>query len=130
MTNFSQTNLSKVIEELIEIKGIGESIATVILNSKDLSSAKEIFSKCKKLNVKIVTIKDKLYPDYAKNTFKAPILLYYRGTLIENSIGVSIPPLPPLDKVIEVVKVLNKKAKLLSFSPFIALVITSSPIPI
>lgn len=78
------------IEKLIEIKGIGESIATVILNSKDLSFAKEIFNKCKKLNVKIVTIKDKLYPDYAKNTFKAPILLYYRGTLIENSIGVSI----------------------------------------
>ena len=42
------------------------------------------------INVKIVTIKDNLYPAYVKNTFKAPILLYYRGTLIEICIAVSI----------------------------------------
>lgn len=77
-------------DELIELKGVGEATANLIVNSKDLSTANNILDKCKKLNINILTYTDELYPRYVKNYKKSPVVLYYKGKLHYNSIGVAI----------------------------------------
>lgn len=77
-------------EELMQLKGIGEATAMVIEGSKDLSTANTVLERCEKLDIKILTYKDELYPQYAKDYEKSPIILYYKGKLYNNSIGVSI----------------------------------------
>lgn len=77
-------------EELIQLKGIGEATANLIVTSKDLSIANNILDKCKKLNINILTYADELYPQYVKSYKKSPVVLYYKGKLYPNCIGVAI----------------------------------------
>lgn len=77
-------------DELIQLKGIGEATANLIVTSKDLYIANNILDKCKKLNIKILTYTDELYPQYVKSYKKSPVVLYYKGKLHPNSIGVAI----------------------------------------
>jgi DNA processing protein len=81
-------NASK--EEIINLHSIGNATAELILNSKSLKNAEDILNKCEKLNIKILTYEDCLYPFEVKTIKKSPIILYYRGKFIENSLGVSI----------------------------------------
>ncbi|MGH4049897.1 MAG: DNA-processing protein DprA [Clostridium sp.] len=47
-------------------------------------------TKCEKLNIKVLTYGDSLYPTQVKDIKKSPVILYYRGNLIEESMGVAI----------------------------------------
>ena len=76
--------------ELENIRGIGSITADTIFNSKSLVNAEEILKKCEKLNIDVLTYGDALYPDEVKNIKKAPVILYYRGNIIQDSIGVAI----------------------------------------
>lgn len=81
-------NASK--EEIMNLHGIGNSTAELILNSKSLHNAEHILNKCEKLNIDILTYENPLYPYEVKTIKKSPVILYYKGKIIENSLGVSI----------------------------------------
>ncbi|MCB2293917.1 DNA-processing protein DprA [Clostridium algoriphilum] len=76
--------------ELIDIKGIGSVTADTIFNSKSLVESEEILKKCGKLNIHVLTYGDSLYPFEVKGIKKAPVILYYRGNIIEDSMGIAI----------------------------------------
>jgi len=76
--------------ELVDISGIGIATADTIFNSKSLTNAELILNKCEKLNIRVLTYGDSLYPTQVKDIKKSPIILYYRGNLIEESMGVAI----------------------------------------
>lgn len=78
------------LKELLECSGIGSSTANSILNSKSLERANTILEDSNRLGIKLLNINDKLYPKEAKAIEEMPILLYYKGHLIENSMGVAI----------------------------------------
>ncbi|QXE19725.1 DNA-processing protein DprA [Clostridium sp. 001] len=79
-------------EELMNIDGIGEKVAEIILNSKNetINKAEAILKKCEKTNIKVLTINDLLYPSEVKNIKDSPILLYYLGTITKDCMGVGI----------------------------------------
>ncbi|MGH4118073.1 DNA-processing protein DprA [Clostridium sp.] len=76
--------------ELININRIGNATADIIFSSKSLANSEEILKKCEKINIKVLTYGDSLYPIEVKDIKKAPIILYYRGNVIEDSMGVAI----------------------------------------
>ncbi|RXI74946.1 DNA-processing protein DprA [Clostridium tetani] len=81
-------NLSK--DELMKVDGIDIKLAGIILNSKDLTYAKNILENCNKKCIKITTLYDKIFPKILNNYKDAPILLYYKGNLNKNLKGVAI----------------------------------------
>ena len=42
-------------DELIKVEGIGDKLAKIIVENKDLSKSKEIYYKCKRSKIKIIT---------------------------------------------------------------------------
>jgi DNA processing protein len=66
-------------EQLIEINGIGEVIANLILQSDALSEAEREIAFLKKHRIKVLFYSDDDYPQRLKNCHDAPILLYYKG---------------------------------------------------
>ena len=78
------------IDELVNISGIGSATSNIIYNSKSLAEAEDIINKCEKKSISVLTWSDYLYPSDIKNIKKAPIVLYFRGELIEDSMGVAI----------------------------------------
>ena len=47
-------------DELIKVEGIGDKLAKIIVENKDLSKSKEIYYKCKRSKIKINNIWRKL----------------------------------------------------------------------
>lgn len=78
------------MEELTGCKGIGKDKAGRILKARSLEQAKRILEKTEQLNIKLLTRNDLHYPEKAKMITDMPALLYYRGTIIEDSMGVAI----------------------------------------
>ena len=78
------------IEEILECEGIGLAIAKTIVGEKSLEEAKLILEEANKFNINLLTLNDPLYPQGAKLVDKMPILLYYKGKLINDSMGVAI----------------------------------------
>jgi DNA processing protein len=76
--------------ELVDIRGIGNITADIIYNFKSLVKAEEILKKCEKLNISILTYEEFLYPTLVKDIKKSPVILYYRGNIIEDSMGIAI----------------------------------------
>lgn len=76
--------------ELENIRGIGSITADTIFSSKSLVHVEEILKKCEKLNIDVLTYGDALYPAEVKNIKKVPVILYYRGNIIQDSMGVAI----------------------------------------
>ena len=76
--------------ELVNIQGIGSTTADIILNSRSLVKAEEVSNKCKKLNIGVLTYRDSVYPIDVKCDKKAPVILYYLGNVIEDSMGIAI----------------------------------------
>jgi len=76
--------------ELENIRGIGSLTTNTIFSSKSLVGAEGMLKKCKNLNIDVLTYGDSLYPIEVKKIKQAPIILYYRGNLIENSMGIAI----------------------------------------
>lgn len=78
------------LNELMECDGIGQKTAEVIIKERSLEKANRILENAEELNIKLLTLKDPLYPVDAKSIEEMPTLLYYRGNLIRNSMGVAI----------------------------------------
>lgn len=70
-------------DELIKVEGIGDKLAKIIVENKDLSKSKEIYYKCKRSKIKIITMECSNYPKQLKNFKNAPIILYVKGELKE-----------------------------------------------
>ena len=68
-------------EELLSIKGIGNKLAGSILSNRCLDEAKSQLTELRENNIKLLTYTDHRYPTHAKTYHKAPILLYYQGTI-------------------------------------------------
>ena len=77
-------------EQLMEVKNFGSSRADKVLRSRSLEGAKKIIKDCKKHGISIMTLKDDIYPTYAKEIYDMPILLYYKGNPKKDSIGAAV----------------------------------------
>ena len=78
------------LEDILECKGIGRKIGDTIIEGKSLEKSRIILEDVERLNIKLLTLEDKLYPAKAKEILEMPILLYYKGNLISDSMGVGI----------------------------------------
>lgn len=82
-------NLEK--DMLIKIDGIGEKLASEIVNEKYKANLEEEVEYLKRNNIELVTIKDKKYPQKLMEIYDMPICLYIKGNseiLSEFSIAV------------------------------------------
>ncbi|MGV8905525.1 MAG: DNA-processing protein DprA [Acetobacterium sp.] len=77
-------------DELLSIAGIGPKLAQSIRAAHSLDGAFSILEELHQEGIKILSYDDPLYPNIAKEMGDAPIVLYYKGTLRENSPGVGI----------------------------------------
>ena len=81
-------------EELFKCNGLGKEKLKLIeearSNLKILESAKRIVNNCEKYNIKLLTYDDPLYPSKAKEVPGSPVLLYYKGYIRKESMGVAI----------------------------------------
>ncbi|HEY5556613.1 DNA-processing protein DprA [Acetobacterium sp.] len=77
-------------EELLSIAGIGPILAQSIREARSLDGAFSILEELDNGGIKILIYDDPLYPGITKEMADAPIVLYYKGTLQENSAGVGI----------------------------------------
>lgn len=68
-------------EELIKVDGIGPKSAMAICENKDLSKSRDIYEKCKRLNISIVIREAIDFPYKLMEFNKAPIILYVKGKL-------------------------------------------------
>lgn len=68
-------------DELIKIEGIGTKVAKYIVKNKSLEESKEIYEKCRKLNIQVATKESSNYAIQLRNNMKAPLVLYVRGNL-------------------------------------------------
>jgi len=69
-------------EDLSAIEGLSEHVKEALLN-KDLSEATKILDYCTENNIGLLTYDSKFYPKRLKNAERAPLLLYYKGRLID-----------------------------------------------
>lgn len=66
---------------LLEIEGIGVSIADGMISARSLDDSMKILDNLNKIGGKLLTIYDDLYPQYAALEMYSPIVLYYRGEI-------------------------------------------------
>lgn len=78
------------LEELLQCNGIGKATGINIINERSLEKAKNILDNVNNLNISLLTLDNPLYPTQVKDIEEMPILLYYKGNLIKNSMGVGI----------------------------------------
>jgi len=77
-------------EELLSVEGIGPTLARVIRQHRSLDQARTLLEETLRQDIKLLSYHDPLYPALAKKSSEAPILLYYKGSIRENSTGVAI----------------------------------------
>jgi DNA processing protein len=77
-------------EELIMRTGLRVSFIDALMASRSLAKANKIQDSLNRYNIRLLTIDDKLYPAEASAFPTTPALLYYRGNLKEDSMGVAI----------------------------------------
>ncbi|WP_097677506.1 DNA-processing protein DprA [Anaerosalibacter sp. Marseille-P3206] len=78
------------LEDLLECNGIGHKTAERIIEERSLEKAKRILDKTEKLDIRLLNLDNPLYPFEAKSINEMPILIYYKGNIIKNSMGVAI----------------------------------------
>lgn len=66
-------------KDLLEVKGIGENLAGLILNQDLKKYVEKHINYMKKNNIDIISIEDKEYPNILKEIYDPPICLYIRG---------------------------------------------------
>lgn len=69
-------------EELSEINGLPVQISEALCN-KDLAEANKILDWCTQNNVGLLPYDSKFYPKRLRSVERAPLLLYYKGRLID-----------------------------------------------
>lgn len=77
-------------EELLSLKGIGNKLAESILSKRCLDEEKSQLYDLRKKKIKLLTYTDHRYPTHAKAYNKAPILLYYQGTIKPHTNSIAI----------------------------------------
>lgn len=65
--------------ELIYIEGIGQSLASKIVEKRNKEQAIKEWEKSQKEKIQVITLQDKEYPDKLKNIYGKPIVLYVKG---------------------------------------------------
>lgn len=78
------------ISELMEIKGITKIQIQSFLNNKSLEKVYRILDFCEKKKISILLQNNVLYPKRAKVLYDSPIVLYYKGNLMEMEKTVAI----------------------------------------
>lgn len=76
--------------EWAEISGIGPALVKKIRVSHSLEGAKRMMERVEKGQIRLLTYDDPLYPQRVKQEPLAPTLLYYRGHLRKDSLGVGV----------------------------------------
>lgn len=78
-------------DDFITIPGIGPKLAKTLVESKSFDHVYKTLRTLKKGAIKLLTFHDPLYPSWAKDHHKAPILLYYKGDLspLTNTIAIT-----------------------------------------
>lgn len=61
-----------------------------ILNSDIRAKTKELICSINKAGIKVITLVDDLYPEYLKNIYDPPLLLYLKGNLVKNEKAVAV----------------------------------------
>jgi DNA processing protein len=77
-------------EEILDTAGVGKHILNKVAGARSLGTAEKIMKDCIRNDIKLLPYDSELYPAEAKQLKKSPVVLYYKGTLIDNSIGVGI----------------------------------------
>jgi DNA processing protein len=77
-------------EELLVIPGIGSFLARSIRQARSLDGAFSVLDQLEKKKIKLLIYHDPHYPELAKAWPEAPIVLFYIGTLRNNSTGIGI----------------------------------------
>ncbi len=67
-------------KELLEVEGVGRVLASSILDSRGLESAREVHEKCAEMGIKIMCRRDSEYPDSLAELPDAPVVLFMRGS--------------------------------------------------
>ena len=78
------------ISELLKVNGIGEKLAKIIVNNKNLDESERIIERCNNINIEIVNKYSSNYPKQLNKLPKAPLILYVRGQLKEFESSVAI----------------------------------------
>lgn len=76
--------------ELLAVDGLGKTLAQRVLAARSLEGAARMRDKLQKSGTRLLVLSDPLYPQMVKSLAEAPAVLYYRGTLREQSCGVGI----------------------------------------
>jgi len=76
--------------DLREVEGIGKTLSEEIRKNRALSHAHKILERAERSRIEILTYDDERYPEDVRQTKFAPTLLYYKGTIRKNSMGVAI----------------------------------------
>lgn len=77
-------------EELENSNILNKNQLEKITTSKSLENAQNIIKECKKREIKLLTYSDELYKEKVKLCSKSPIVLFYRGSIIKESLSVGI----------------------------------------
>ncbi len=77
-------------DALLSVAGIGKKTVETIICSRSLDNARRIVEKMNNAGIKLLTINDPLYPTPVKQIKKSPVLLYFKGTIDRESMGVAI----------------------------------------
>lgn len=77
-------------EELRSIEGLGAKRVRCLLERRSLTEAARVLEAVQRIGARLLLPDDPLYPPMVRRLPKAPLVLYYRGTLREQSCGVGI----------------------------------------
>lgn len=66
-------------EDLVKIEGIGDKIASEILDNKYRCELEKIEKEMKREQIDLITFQDELYPENLKQIYDMPISLYVKG---------------------------------------------------
>lgn len=76
--------------ELTKVKGMRPALVEQIRNARSLEQAQKIVDGMVRKSIRLLTFHDRLYPHEVKTIPKSPIILYYRGRILENGMGVGL----------------------------------------
>ncbi len=83
--------LSATVNQLSEVKGIGEEIAKNIVGFRSKLKVDEELSRIERLGIEILCIKDKTYPVNLKAIFDPPPIIYVKGNILpDDRLAISI----------------------------------------
>jgi DNA processing protein len=77
-------------KELSRIDGISKKSATRIAGYKEWDKARQQLDKLNKLNINIITFRDKCYPALLANIYDRPAFLYVQGELEKDEIDLAV----------------------------------------